>query len=220
MFAGKSLWDVFLAGGYAMWVLLACSLLSLSVAVERVPRLAPEPFMSRVRRAVSEGDAKTALAVCDEHPSALASVVAAGVAHSGRPEREVRDAVERQLVTEGLSLDRWTGVVGTIGGISVYIGLFGTVVGIIRAFGALVSVGPEGTTIITSGITSVIPGIAEALVATAAGLTVAVPSVAFYNYFSRQRERILTEAEVAGSEIVTLLGGAPSPKEATGSRKG
>jgi len=225
MFQGKGLWDVFQAGGYAMWVLLACSIVSLSISVERVmayrrARIEPGPFMARIRRALTDSDAKAALLLCEEQSGVLSSVVESGVSHYGRPEREVRDAVERQLVTESLGLDRWTGVVGTIGGLAVYIGLFGTVVGIIRAFGMLVQVSPEGTTVITSGITSVIPGIAEALVATATGLVVAVPSVAFYNYFMRQKELILTEADVAGSEIVTILSSAPGGKDATGSKRG
>lgn len=225
MFAGKGLIDIFHAGGPAMWVLLALSLVSLTIFIERVmayrrARTEPQAFMGRIRRSLEAGNAKEALVVCEGEQSVLPSVVGAALSYAGKSERVLRDAVDRQLTVESLDLDRWTGVVGTIGNVAVYIGLFGTVVGIIRAFGALVSVGPEGTTVITSGITTVIPGIAEALVATATGLCVAVPSVAFYNYFLRKKDQILTEAEVAGSEVVALLTSEHDKRDSTGSRRG
>jgi len=216
MFAGKSVFEMFHAGGYAMWVLLACSVVSIAIALERSlaywqARLDPGPFMARVRRHLERGDVGEALNVCSEARRAvLPAVVRSALERAGRPERDVRDAVDRQLALQSLELDRWTILVGTIGGIAVYIGLAGTVIGIIRAFGALVTFGPEGTTINAAGISAVIPGIAEALVATATGLFVAVPAVIFYNYFQRRKDVILTEADVAGSEIATLLAEGPA----------
>jgi len=107
--------------------------------------------------------------------------------------------MEREITVETMKLERNTSIVATIGNTAVYIGLFGTVLGIIRAFHDISAAGAGGMSI-------VIGGVAEALVCTAAGLFVAIPAVIAYNYFSRRVEQFINEMELCASELNDLIG--------------
>jgi biopolymer transport protein ExbB/TolQ len=96
------------------------------------------------------------------------------------------------------SLERYVGVIGTIGSTAPFIGLFGTVLGIIHAFGEMGGIGAAGPAAVADGI-------AEALVATAAGLFVAVPAVIAYNYFVRAAARNALELEARAAEFVAPI---------------
>ena len=109
--------------------------------------------------------------------------------------------MERKIRIETTKLERYTGIIGTIGNIAVYIGLFGTVLGIIRAFHDISAAGSGGMSI-------VIGGVAEALVCTAVGLSVAIPAVVFYNFFNRRVERFVNDMELCASELLDLMGAA------------
>jgi biopolymer transport protein ExbB/TolQ len=113
------------------------------------------------------------------------------------PRAEVEERVRAALSAEGLRLSAHLSVVGTIGNISPFIGLFGTVLGIIRAFRDIGQVGAAGPAVVAAGIS-------EALVATAAGLAVAITSVIIYNLFITWQSRLLKRAELAASEAITL----------------
>jgi biopolymer transport protein ExbB/TolQ len=97
-------------------------------------------------------------------------------------------------------LEQYTAIVGTIGNTAVYIGLFGTVLGIIRAFHDISAAGAGGMSI-------VIGGVAEALVCTAAGLFVAIPAVIAYNYFIKRVDHFVNDMELCASELIDLRGG-------------
>ena len=123
----------------------------------------------------------------------------AGLEKAGRTEKLITGVMERQITMEVGKLERLTSIVGTIGNIAVYVGLFGTVLGIIRAFQDISAAG-------TGGMDVVIGGVAEALITTATGLAVAVPSVVLFNYFSRRIERFVDDMELAASEAADLIG--------------
>src|SRR5258708_18944327 len=104
-----------------------------------------------------------------------------------------------KLKEERLKLERFLAVLGTLGNISPFIGLFGTVVGIIKAFRDLAASGTGGPAVVASGI-------AEALVSTAAGLLVAIPAAVLYNYFMGKLKRLTVEMEVSSARLIVLLG--------------
>jgi biopolymer transport protein ExbB/TolQ len=106
--------------------------------------------------------------------------------------------MEREITIETIKLERFTGIVGTIGGIAVYIGLFGTVIGIMRAFTDIAKSGAGGMDVVTQGI-------AEALVCTATGLLVAIPAVISYNFFMRTIDNFVIDMELTASELVDLM---------------
>ena len=205
MFAGKTLLQVLSMGGFTMYILLLCSVLSLGVIIDRLiaygkkSRARRAPFMDRIREELRRKDMERALEICRDTDAPFARVVQAGLEKAGRTEKVLTGVMERQIAMEEAKLERLTSIVGTIGNIAVYIGLFGTVLGIIRAFRDISAAG-------TGGMDVVIAGVAEALITTATGLAVAVPSVVLHNYFSRRVERFVDDMELAASEASDLLG--------------
>ena len=204
MFAGKTLLEVLAMGGATMYVLLLCSVLSLGVIIDRLivygrrSRVKLAGFMERIRDELKRKDVDRALSLCRDTDAPFAKVVQAGLEKAGRAEKIVGGVMERQIAVEVAGLERLTSIVATIGNVAVYIGLFGTVLGIIRAFHDISVAG-------TGGMDVAIGGVAEALITTATGLAVAVPSVVLYNYFSRRVERFENDMELAASETVELV---------------
>jgi biopolymer transport protein ExbB len=204
MFAGKTLLQILFMGGFTMYILLFCSVLSLGVIIDRLAayarkgRVARTGFMDRIRDELRRKDVERALQICRDTDAPFAKVVQVGLEKAGRPEKVVGGVMERQIAVETTRLERLTSVVATIGNVAVYIGLFGTVLGIIRAFQDIAAAG-------SGGMDVVIAGVAEALVSTAAGLAVAVPSVVLYNYFTRRVERFVNDMELAATETAELI---------------
>jgi len=155
--------------------------------------------MIRIRRALKSGDTETAMEICKDASTPFSNVVFSGLKLYGHPEKEISNAMEREITIETTKLERYTSIVGTIGNTAVYIGLFGTVLGIIRAFHDISGAG-------AGGMSTVIGGIAEALVCTATGLLVAIPAVIVFNYFAKRVEYFINDMELSASEFIDLIG--------------
>lgn len=205
MFTGKSVWDILQMGGYTMTVLLICSITSLSFILERVfhikrkTRVKRPDFMSKIKSNIDSNSLQGAVAYAGTVISPLARVVQAGLFLYGKSDEKMTNAMDRQMSIEIKELERFTGILGSIGSTVVYIGLFGTVIGIIRAFQDIALSAGSGT-----GIT-VIAGIAEALITTATGILVAVPTVFAYNTLMNRIDIISTDMEICASETLDLL---------------
>ncbi|MCX5710390.1 MAG: MotA/TolQ/ExbB proton channel family protein [Candidatus Omnitrophica bacterium] len=204
MFGGKSLWVIIQTGGVAMFVLLTCSVLSLAVIFERMiyfrrrSRVKRTDFMQDIRQDLAKNQVSKAVDACRKTDTPFSRVALAGLILSGHQEKAVSEAMEREITIETIKLERYTAIVGTIGSTAVYIGLFGTVLGIIRAFRDISTAG-------AGGINVVIQGISEALVSTAAGLLVAIPAVITYNFFIRRIDNFVADMELCASELMDLL---------------
>ncbi|MDD5165833.1 MAG: MotA/TolQ/ExbB proton channel family protein [Candidatus Omnitrophica bacterium] len=199
-----NLWQLLQVGGFTMYILLSCSILSLAIILERfiyyrlrsrVPRVG---FMALIQEALEKGNVKRALEICKDTNTPFSSVVHSGLTLYGHNEVVISNAMEREVTIETVKLERLTSIVGTIGSTAVYIGLFGTVLGIIRAFHDISKTG-------SGGISVVINGISEALVCTAAGLCVAVPAVIAYNYFVKKVDSFITDMELSASEVMDSM---------------
>lgn len=192
------------AGGITLYVLILCSILSLAIILERViyykmrSRVKRTRFMAAVTKEIDAGNIKKALEICKNVNTPFSKVVHAGLSVQGHNEVIISNTMERAVTVEMMKLERFTGIVGTIGNTAVYIGLFGTVIGIIRAFKDISTAG-------AGGINVVIDGISEALICTAAGLCVAVPAVIAYNYFVKKVDNFITDMELCASETMDLL---------------
>jgi biopolymer transport protein ExbB len=199
-----TLWQLIKVGGFTMYVLLSFSVISLAVILERVfyyqlrSKVKRRNFMLQVSRELKSGNVKKALEICRDTNTPFASVVSAGLTLYGHSEIVISNTMEREITIETTKLEKFTSIVGTIGSTAVYIGLFGTVLGIIRAFRDISSSG-------SGGISVVINGISEALVCTAAGLCVAVPAVIAYNYFVKRVDNFITDMELCASETMDML---------------
>jgi len=205
MFTGKTIWEILQIGGFTMYILLFCSFLSVTVFLDRMiyyrkrSKTKRAEFMTRIARALKGGDIEKVMEICRETLAPFSNVVYSGLELYGHQEKEISNAMEREITIETTKLERYTGIVGTIGNTAVYIGLFGTVLGIIRAFHDISGAG-------TGGMSIVIGGIAEALVCTATGLFVAIPAVIAFNYFAKKVENFMNDMELCASELIDLIG--------------
>jgi len=187
-------------GGLVIYPLALCSLLSVAILVERLWHFwradrDPQELIAHARTALAQ--AGNPHPKWPDAPAPGVRAIAAVLQHRELPRAQVEERVRTALSAEGLRLSAHLGVVGTIGNISPFIGLFGTVLGIIRAFRDIGQVGAAGPAVVAAGIS-------EALVATAAGLAVAITSVIIYNVFITWQSRLLKRAELAASEAISL----------------
>ncbi len=191
---------------FTLVIMLFLSVLSVTFALERWwyfrgASAKSEEVLGAVRKQLEagKGDASAAAAWCQKHPSAVAQVVGYGLLHAGRSRKDLEELLLSKLKEERMKLDRFLPILGTLGNISPFIGLFGTVVGIIKAFRDLAASGTGGPSVVAQGI-------AEALVSTAAGLLVAIPAAILYNYFMGRLKKQTVEMEVASARLIVMLG--------------
>jgi len=205
MFSGKSFFQIINSGGFTMYILLLCSIVSLGVIFERFmyfkkrSRAKRGDFMVKIKDELAKGYIDKALELCKSVKTPFAMVAFSGLYLRGHNEKIISATMEREIVVETTKLEKYTSIVGTIGSTAVYIGLFGTVIGIIRAFHDISLSG-------SGGISVVIGGISEALICTAAGLLVAVPAVIAYNYFIKRIDGFVSDMELCASEVIDLIG--------------
>jgi biopolymer transport protein ExbB/TolQ len=206
MFAGKTILEIFQIGGFTMYILFGCSFISVTILLERFfyyrkrSKTERAEFMLKIKRALKNGNLEKAKETCRDSLAPFSDVVYSGLELQGHHEKEISNAMEREITIETTKLERHTSIVATIGNTAVYIGLFGTVLGIIRAFHDIAAAGSGGMAI-------VIGGVAEALVCTATGLFVAIPAVIAYNYFTKRVEHFINDMELCASELIDLIGG-------------
>lgn len=191
-------------GGITMVILLLMSVVSVAIILERIifyhikSRLKRRDFMPRIRQELKKGGVKSAMKMCKDSDAPFSKVVYAGLDFFDCSEKEISNNMERQVIIETVTLERFTSIIGTIASVAVYIGLLGTITGILRAFHD-VSISGSG------GISVIIGGISEALSTTAAGLTIAVPAVAAYNYSMKKIDDFIKDMELAASETMDLV---------------
>ena len=197
-------------GGLTLAVILAASVLVLCVAVERWIALwnisaASRALTDAVGRHLLRGDLAAARGVVERSDTLLADVYRVALERVERTRTvtpAVEAAVERERAQLGLKMKRNLWILGTIGSTTPFVGLFGTVAGIMRSFRELgLDVEAGGT----GGTAAVMTGISEALVATAAGILVAVEAVILYNYFQSRIGRLTIELRLQIEEFLELL---------------
>ena len=192
-------------GGFVIFILIGCSILSLAIIIERCfyyrtrSRVKRKDFMAEISAELKRDRLMNALDICDNTNTPFSRVVHAGLKLYGHNESVISNAMEREVTVETTKLEQYTSVAGTIASTAVYIGLFGTVLGIIRAFRDIAQSSGSG------GINVVVNGIAEALICTAAGLCVAVPAVIAYNYFIKRIDKFVVDMELCVSETMDLI---------------
>ncbi|MBI4057518.1 MAG: MotA/TolQ/ExbB proton channel family protein [Elusimicrobia bacterium] len=187
-------------------ILLLCSLVCVAFIVERLMyfrrvQVNPEKVLLKIRNSLVSGKTDEALGMLGETDgNPILSVIQAGVKNSQLPREQVGEVMRACQMRQRALMERNLGVLGTLGNTAPFIGLLGTVLGIIQAFRDLA--GPQAQ---ANGASVVATGIAEALIATAAGLVVAIPAVIFYNYFTKKVKLLLMEMEVVAMEVLVLL---------------
>lgn len=213
MFKDISFIGFFEKGGVSVMFLALLSIISIAVMLERAwafYRFKRNLAISSdsLGKAFDESGLEVTARLSATQSSPLSAVFLSGYKKRGKGRAEVESAMELAGRGELSKLERYLGVLGTIGSTAPFIGLFGTVLGIIRAFSDLAIA--EG-----ASPAAVADGIAEALIATAAGLFVAIPAVIAYNYFVRSASRCALMLETEASRFTDGLTGENGlePKE-------
>lgn len=189
---------------FTLIILFFCSVISMTFMVERwwyfrKVGAGADEVLGHIQKMLAEGKTEQAQAWLNKNPAAVSQVLHYGLLHSNLPRRDVDELMATKRMEEKLKLERYLSVLGTLGNTAPFIGLFGTVIGIIKAFRDLAAAGGGGPSVVAKGI-------AEALVATAGGLVVAIPAVIIYNYFTRRLKTVTVEMEVASMRLLVLLG--------------
>jgi biopolymer transport protein ExbB len=196
--------ETLVKGGLVMIPLAACSVLALAVVLERAWfwwRARSRGDAERVLATAAGGDWEAALRLAAASASPVARVLAEGIRHRN-PAPAL--AMEAAAQTEAAALTRSLVVLDTIVTLSPLLGLLGTVTGMISAFGVMAGTGMNQPHAITGGV-------AEALIATATGLAVAIAALVPYNAFLRRAERTVEDFERYGSRLEVLVHEAAPP---------
>jgi len=207
--------DLMLRAGsrWVLWLMLALSLAAVTVIADRVwfflRERPPRDRLDAALRALASHGPATALARLHGAPSMEAAVARACLAAASDGAAAVESNKAAAIEHERLRYERRIAFLGTLGNNAPFVGLFGTVLGIIRAFHDLAGSSMQG-----QGTQAVMSGIAEALVATGVGLLVALPAVAMYNTLIRRVEVATAGAEAASREVLAYLKTSREPSEA------
>jgi biopolymer transport protein ExbB/TolQ len=195
--------------GWVMWILLGLSAVSLVLMLERALafrrlRVDLGDLSRRLDEALRAGDYRAALELVRSSRSPEAAVVVAGLKMADLGPASAEKAMQGAMVIERVRLERGLTFLGTLGNNAPFIGLLGTVIGVIEAFESLGKPDPSGA---AAGISqqAIMTGISEALVATAVGLFVAIPSVVAYNFFTRRVQESMANGEALSDLLLAHL---------------
>jgi biopolymer transport protein ExbB len=201
---GSHLLDLMLRAGssWILYLLLALSLGAVTIMLDRIwfylQERAPRELLSATLAELRKNGPAAALRRLGEARSMEAAVARACLSHAADGAAAAEERKAAAIEAERTRYERRLAFLGTLGNNAPFVGLFGTVLGIIRAFHDLAGNSLQGTQ-------AVMAGIAEALVATGVGLLVALPAVAAYNIFTRRVERATSASEVLAHEILAVL---------------
>ncbi|HOZ47356.1 MAG TPA: MotA/TolQ/ExbB proton channel family protein [Candidatus Hydrogenedentes bacterium] len=196
--------EIIFKGGILMWPIMATSVVALTIIIERfiVLRRASidtREFMDAMRQVLRQNRIRDAVELCDETDAPVARIMKAGLLKANRSKEDIREAIEDAGHLETPRLERRLSALATCANIAPLLGLLGTVQGMIKCFAQIQNkrgqVNPS----------DLAEGISNALVTTAAGLTVAIPILVVYNYLVARVDNMILEMEISSSELLELL---------------
>ncbi len=193
------------AGGWLMWPIIACSVVSLAIVLERFwtlrrSRVMPSYLLRQIWQLHKDGQLGMADLGKLKASSPLGRILAAGLVnreHSKEVMKESIEEVGRQVVHE---LESYLNTLGTIASISPLLGLLGTVIGMIKVFSVIVTAGVGDPAVLAGGIS-------EALITTAAGLSVAIPTLMFHRYFMGLVDKLVLGMEEQALKLIEVIHG-------------
>lgn len=197
----------FQKGGIIMYPILLCSILALTIFIERVwhlrrARIDTANFMKEITTTVRTNRIKEAIDLCGRTGGPVANILKAGILKHDRSRPEIREAIEDAGVHEIPKLEKNIGMLATIAHISPLLGLLGTVTGMVRAFQVIQEKAASSYPINPGDLAG---GIWEALITTVAGLSVAIPVFVAYNYLVSRVESIVLDMEQSSTDLVNIL---------------
>jgi biopolymer transport protein ExbB len=190
-------------GGFFMWPLMACSILTLAIILERFWTLrkaavAPKGLLADVMKRLRDDRMTIEYIRSMQSRAGLSSIFAAGLLNSKHGRSAMKESVQEAASHVIHELERFMNTLGTIAAISPLLGLLGTVVGMIKVFAVLMESGAGNTALLAGGIS-------EALLTTAAGLGVAIPALIFHRFFSRRIDELVVTMEQQSTKLIDSL---------------
>ena len=193
------------AGGWLMLPLIACSVVAMGIIIERLwmlrtKRVVPENLVAQVWQVHRKSQLNNSHISTIKGASPLGRILAAGLVNRRYSREVMKEAIEemgRQVVHE---LERFLNTLGTIASIAPLLGLLGTVIGMIKVFSAITTAGVGDPTVLAGGIS-------EALITTATGLAVAIPSLMFHRYLTGRVDMLVVKMEEEALKMVEVMQG-------------
>jgi biopolymer transport protein ExbB len=197
------MYELFLKGGILMYPIAFCSIIAVGIFLERMwvlrrMRVLPRDFLIEVEDLVMRRKRPEAISLCKRNNSSIAHVVRVGIENYGKKRDVIKEKIEEVGRREAASLERYINVIGTIAAVSPLLGLLGTVSGMIKSFNIISMQG-------VADPASLAGGISEALITTAAGLVVAIPTFVIYRYLSNKADSLILEMEENSIRMVDLV---------------
>ncbi|MBI4326855.1 MAG: MotA/TolQ/ExbB proton channel family protein [Chloroflexi bacterium] len=191
-------------GGLMMWLLLALSAVGIAVFIERLlhyhrAQINSAEFIAGVRNVLKRDNVVEALSICDATPGPVARLVKMAILNRERGREGVREALEEAGLVEVPRLEEKLNVLATIAQIAPLMGLLGTVLGFIKVFTRIQEAG------LYAHAAQLSEGIWQALICTSAGLAIAIPGYAAYNYLVSRVNAIVLDMEKASTEILNFV---------------
>lgn len=195
--------DHFQKGGPVMWPLLLLSLLSMALIIERfwyyrwANRLDCD-FLKEFEKLASRGKVELMVSLCDRYGGPLATTLARGIEKKTRDRERVERVMQQTGASQLVRLERGLGVLSSIGNIAPLLGFLGTVIGMIKAFDVIAWQGLHDPSLVAIGIK-------EALITTATGLIIAIPTIAAFNYFTIRVASFISRIEEQSNRLLEML---------------
>ena len=195
--------EIVKSGGYLMAPIIICAIIAMGIVLERFwtlrqKRVIPEDLTSRVWSWVKNDQLDQKQIQTLYQGSPLGQILAAGLINRNRERAVLKDSIEdtgRHVVHE---LERYVETLGTVAAVTPLLGLLGTVIGMVKVFTAITTHGVGNPTVLAGGI-------AEALITTAAGLTVAIPALIAYRYYRTRVDKLVVDMEKEAIKLVEAL---------------
>ena len=199
-----TLFGIISKGGWLMVPIIICSIIIVAVAIERyltyrnVTINIPQ-FMMKIRHPLNRGDLVTAINDCTLTRGPVSAVVKAGLEKAKLGREGIREGMEAAGNAETFHLEKNLNILATLAGITPLIGFLGTVTGMIKAFMKIQQLSGNVNADVLAG------GIWEAMVTTAAGLSVGIPALILYNYYVNRVRGFVFQMETASEEVLTIV---------------
>ena len=193
------------AGGLLMWPIMICSVISLAIIIERFwslqqKRITPKHLVAQVWQWAKVGHLDKKRIQNLRVSSPLGRILAAGLVNRSHEREVMKESIEEVGRHVAHSLERFLNTLGTIASISPLLGLLGTVIGMIKVFAVITTHGVGDASILAEGIS-------EALLTTAAGLSVAIPTLMFHRYFRGKVDELVMTMEQEALKMVEVIQG-------------
>ncbi|MCG6869629.1 MAG: MotA/TolQ/ExbB proton channel family protein [Gammaproteobacteria bacterium] len=197
--------DIIMAGGWLMLPIIACSVISLAIVIERFwtlnpRRVLPRKLVNQIWQLQQKGQLSSQWVQKMRASSPLGRVLASGLMNANAPRVVMKESIEETGRHVAQGLERYLNTLGTIAAITPLLGLLGTVIGMIKVFSVITAVGVGDPGELAGGIS-------QALVTTAAGISVAIPTLIFHRYFRGRVNRLVVGMEEEAIRLMEVIHG-------------